>query len=97
MFHRTNKKPAQCVGFFSGAPMLGALLWVQVPPRIDHGERSEAQLHEGDRVWRGSVERSCEPMNKNRVEGVAEQGKRAINREALVAAKIAANAGIAFD
>ena len=27
---------------------------------------------------------SCEPMDKNRIEGVAEQGERAINREALV-------------
>jgi hypothetical protein len=30
------------------------------------------------------VERSCEPMNKNRIEGVAEQGERARNRKALV-------------
>jgi hypothetical protein len=30
------------------------------------------------------VERSCEPMNKNRIEGAADQGERAINREALV-------------
>ncbi len=30
------------------------------------------------------MERSCEPMNKNRIEGVAEQGERAIDREALV-------------
>jgi hypothetical protein len=30
------------------------------------------------------VERSCEPMNKNRIEGAAEQGERAKNREALV-------------
>jgi len=35
-------------------------------------------------VWGGSVERNCEPMNKNRIEGVAEQGERASNREALV-------------
>ncbi len=28
--------------------------------------------------------RSCEPMNKNRIEGVAEQGERAKYREALV-------------
>jgi hypothetical protein len=35
-------------------------------------------------VWEGSVERSGEPMNKNRIEGVAKQGERAINREALV-------------
>jgi hypothetical protein len=43
---------------------------------VDHNERSEAQLHEGDRMWRGSVERSCGPMNKNRIEGVADQGER---------------------
>ena len=30
------------------------------------------------------MERSCEPMNKSRIEGVAEQGERARNREALV-------------
>src|SRR5271154_5892742 len=63
---------------------MGALLWVKVPSRVDHNERSEAQLHEGDRVWEGSVERSCGPMNKNRIKGVADQGERAKNREALV-------------
>jgi hypothetical protein len=31
------------------------------------------------------VERSCGPMNKNRIEGGAEQGERANGREALVA------------
>jgi len=30
------------------------------------------------------VERSCEPMNKNRIEGAAKQGERAKDREALV-------------
>ena len=35
-------------------------------------------------MWGGSVERNCEPMDKNRIEGVAEQGERAVNREALV-------------
>jgi len=30
------------------------------------------------------VERSCEPMDKNRIEGAAKQGERAKNREALV-------------
>ena len=30
------------------------------------------------------MERSCEPMNKNRIEGGAEQGERAKDREALV-------------
>ena len=35
-------------------------------------------------MWEGSVERNCEPMDKNRIEGIAEQGERAINRKALV-------------
>jgi hypothetical protein len=30
------------------------------------------------------VERNCEPMDKNRIEGAAEQGERARFREALV-------------
>jgi hypothetical protein len=63
---------------------MGALLWVKVPPRADHSERSEAQLRKGDRPWGGSVERNCEPMYKNRIEGDADQGERARNREALV-------------
>src|SRR3982751_3127356 len=63
---------------------MGVLLRVQVPPRADHSERSEAQLRKGDRPWGGSVERNCEPMNKNRIRGAAEQGERATNREALV-------------
>ncbi|WP_313318769.1 hypothetical protein, partial [Pseudomonas sp.] len=63
---------------------MSALLWVKVPPRADHSKRSEAQLREGDRMWGGSVERNCEPMNKNRIQGAAEQGERARNREALV-------------
>ena len=47
----------QALSRFFGAPSMGALLWVQVPPRAGHSERSEAQLHEGNRVWEGSVER----------------------------------------
>ena len=35
-------------------------------------------------MWGGSVERHCEPMEKNRIEGVAEQGERAQFCEALV-------------
>jgi hypothetical protein len=35
-------------------------------------------------VWEGSVERNCEPMDKNRIEGVAKQGERAGTCEALV-------------
>ena len=64
---------------------MGALLEVQVLPQADHSERSEVQLRKGDRPWEGSVERNREPMYKNRIEGVVDQGERAINREALVA------------
>ena len=63
---------------------MGALLRVQVPPQADHSERSEAQLRKGDRLWEGSVDRNCEPMDKNRIRGVADQGERASYREALV-------------
>lgn len=35
-------------------------------------------------MWGGSVERNCEPMDKNRIGGAAEQGERACFREALV-------------
>jgi len=45
---------------------------------------AKRQLHEGNRVWGGSVERNSEPMNKNRIEGVAEQGEWARYREANV-------------
>lgn len=63
---------------------MGALLEVQVLPQAGHSERSEAQRRKGDRPWGGSVERTCEPMNKNRIEGEADQGERAKDRKALV-------------
>jgi hypothetical protein len=63
---------------------MGAILEVEVLPWVDHSERSEAQLREGDRSWGGSVERNRKPMDKNRIRGDAEQGERARNREALV-------------
>jgi hypothetical protein len=63
---------------------MGAILEVQVLPQADHSERSEAQLREGDRAWKGSVERNREPMNKNRIQGDADQGEQAMNCEAVV-------------
>jgi hypothetical protein len=66
---------------------MGALLRVQIPPRADHSERSEAQLRKGDRGscrMRQRTERTCEPMYKNRIQGGVDQGERAKNREALV-------------
>ena len=35
-------------------------------------------------MWGGSADRNCGPMNKNRIQGGADQGKRARDREALV-------------
>ncbi len=35
-------------------------------------------------MWEGSVDRSCGPMNKNRIRGAVTQGERAEDREALV-------------
>jgi REP element-mobilizing transposase RayT len=46
------------------------LLEVQVLPQADHGERSEAQLHEGDQVWEGSVE------HKSRADGQESHRRR---------------------
>ena len=55
----------------------GRTLVGESPAQAGHSERSEAQLRKGDRLWRGSVERNCEPMYKNRIEGAAKQGERA--------------------
>jgi hypothetical protein len=35
-------------------------------------------------MWGGSVNRSHEPMHKNRIKGTADQGERVQSREALV-------------
>jgi hypothetical protein len=51
----------------SSAPSMGAVLEVKVLSRADHSERSEAQLHEGDRVWEGSVERIRESRYTKRI------------------------------
>ena len=66
------------------APSMGAILEVQVLPRADHSERSEAQLREGDRAWEGSVDRNRESRYTKRIRGGVRQGERAKNREALV-------------
>ena len=42
------------------------------------------------------MERNCEPMDKNRIEGVAEQGERASFREALVIKTKRRPTGISF-
>ena len=66
------------------APSMGALLRVQVPPKLvtaNEAKRNCVRVTEcGEEAW--SVNR--EPMNKNRIEGGADQGERARNREALV-------------
>jgi hypothetical protein len=57
-------------------------LGVEVPPEGDHPERSELQLRKGDRPWEGSRERNRGPMYKNRIQGDAERGERASDRQA---------------
>ncbi len=68
----------------NGAPSMGAVLRVQVPPKGDHPERSEPQLREGDRAWEGSGERNRGPTHRNRIRGDAERSERAIDREAAM-------------
>src|SRR5437016_4688627 len=65
---------------------MGALLEVQVLPRAGRSERRVKRncmkaTECGEEAW--SVNRG-EPMNKNRIEGAAEQGEWAMNHEALV-------------
>jgi hypothetical protein len=64
---------------------MGVDLEVKDHPRPGHRDRSEPQLREGDRPWEGSGERIRGPTNRNRIGGAADQGERAMNREALVA------------
>ena len=64
---------------------MGAHLRVKVPLQAGHSEQSEAQLHEGDRVWEGSAGRvNRESINKNLIDGVAKQGEQAPICKALV-------------
>ncbi len=79
-----SRRPHVWAGWFVRAPSMGAFLRVEVPPCAGHGERSEAQLRKGDRPWGEAWSVTGGPMNKNRIEGAAEQGERANSREALV-------------
>ena len=65
-----------------GAPSMNVVLEVKVLSKGDHPNRSELQLRKGDRPWGGSRERSRGPMYKNRIEGDAERGERAKDRQA---------------
>jgi hypothetical protein len=56
---------------------MGAILEVRVLLQAGHSEQSKAQLREGDRAWEGSAERNREPMDKNRIQGDADQGEQA--------------------
>jgi len=61
---------------------MNVVLGVEVPPKGDHPERSELQLRKGDRPWGGSRERNRGPMYKKRIQGDAERGERAYDRQA---------------
>lgn len=54
-------------GRFFCAPSMGVTFGVQVPAKVDHDDRSEAQLRKGDRLWEGSVERIHGPTYRNRI------------------------------
>ena len=82
----TDEKALRNQGLFTfGAPSMGAVLRVQVPPKGGHPDRSEPQLREGDRSWEGSGERNRGPMYKNRIRGRVGWGERANDREAPMA------------
>jgi len=63
---------------------MGIFLEVEVLPRAGHSEGREAQGRKGDRPSEGSVERSRELMDKNRIRGDGNRGERASDREAPV-------------
>jgi len=64
---------------------MGAALEVKVLSEAGHRNRSEPQLREGDRPWEGSGERNRGPTNRNRIQGAAERGEWALDREASMA------------
>src|SRR5687768_447058 len=63
---------------------MGTDLEVKVLSRAGHSEGRETQGRKGDRPSEGSVERTCGPMDKNRIRGAVDRGERAMNREASV-------------
>ena len=66
-------------------PALGVDLEVKVHPRPGHRDRSEPQGRDREGPSGGSGERIRGPTNRNRIQGAADQGERASDREALVA------------
>src|SRR5690606_13280913 len=78
-----SRKPALC-GLFLVRPACAHSSGCKSRRKLitaNEAKRNCARVTErGEEAW--SV--SCEPMNKNRIEGAAEQGERARNREALV-------------
>ena len=78
---RQDETASRCRLVFFGAPSMGAVLRVQVPPKGDHPDRSKPQLRKGDQSWEGSGERNREPMYKNPIRGDAERDERAKDRE----------------
>ena len=72
------------------APSMNVVLEVKVLSKGDHPERSELQLRKGDQPWGGSRERNRGPMYKNQIQGDAERGERANDRQAsMVEAQVA--------
>src|SRR6266508_1115376 len=63
---------------------MGADLEVEVLRGLGHRDPREPQGDGREAGTEGSGERTCGPTNRNRIEGDADQGERACNREALV-------------
>ena len=78
----TDRRGSDLGGRVLGAPSMGAVLRVQVPPKGDHPDRSKPQLQKGDRLWGGSGERNRESMYKNQIRGDVERGEQAQGCEA---------------
>ena len=63
---------------------MGADSEVQVLRELGHEDPREPQGDNREGVSGGSGERTDGPTNRNRIQGDADQGERATNREALV-------------
>ena len=70
---------------FFGVPGMTDDLKVKVLPGPGRRDRREAQGRDREVSSEGSVERTREPTNRNRMRGAAEQGELAENSEALAA------------
>ena len=70
----TQQNPAPA-GFFHGRPARVRSCGCKSRRESITANEAKRNCMGGDRVWEGSVERSCLSVDKNRIERVAEQGE----------------------